>query len=191
MAQTTTLHLLTGDYPDRLNAAYAAARAAENAKVELLAGDEHPYDVLKAEYNELKAEAEREATVVTLQAVGRKGWRALKGNHPARTEGDPDVVKGDRLAGLNTQSVEDDLVHASLAAPEGKHCAGDQRQQNIGCSEDNPCGNRAAFTEWADTLSEGEFQTILQKAWSLANVAQYDPKSLPASPTQTSGGNTP
>lgn len=191
MAQTTTLHLLTGDYPDRLQLAFAAARAAEGASVTLLSGEEHPYDVLKAEYDALKAEAEAAGINVTLESVGRKGWRQLKGNHPPRTTGDAETIKGDRLAGVNVESVEDDLVHASLRAPEGRECAHDQRQASLGCSTDNPCANRGAYDEWADELSEGEFQTILRRAWELANVAQHDPKSLPASRTQTSGANTP
>lgn len=171
MAQTTTIHLLTGDYPDRLNAAFAAAKAAEKDDSPLLMGEDHPYDVLSAEYAELKAEAEDAGISVTLTAIGRKGWRQLKVDHPPRTEGDADTIKADRLAGVNTATVEDDLVFASVSAPE--------------------FSSRGAYDEWADSLSEGEFQTILNRAWSLANVAQYDPKSLPVSRTQTSGKNTP
>lgn len=170
MAQITTLHLLTGDYPDRINAAFAAARAAESDNMPLLNGEEHPYEVLSREYAELKAEAEAAGITVTLQAVGRKSWRELKAKHPARTEGDPEIVKQDRLAGVNADAVEDDLVYASVIEPK--------------------FDTRPAYDEWADALSEGEFQTILQRAWSLANVAQYDPKSLPASRTPRSDANT-
>lgn len=170
MAQRTTIHLLTGDYPDRLNAAYAAAMAAEKDSGPRTLGDDDPFEVLSQEYADLKAEAEAAGVTVTIQAVGRKGWRELKVKHPPRTEGDPDVIKGDRLAGVNVATVEDDLVYASLAEPE--------------------FASRAAYDEWADALSEGEFQTILRRAWELANVAQFDPKSLPVSRTQTSGANT-
>lgn len=171
MAQTTTIHLLTGDYPDRLNALFAAAKASEHDDTELLMGEEHPYDVLLAEYADLKAESEAEGISVTLTAIGRKGWRELKTNHPPRTEGDPEVIKGDRLAGVNADTVEDDLVYASVTTPK--------------------FSSRGAYDEWADDLSEGEFQTILRRAWELANVAQFDPKSLPASRTPRSGPNTP
>lgn len=170
MAQSTTIHLLTGDYPDRLQTLWAAAQAAEKDNAPLLAGEEHPYDVLSAEYAALKAEAESEGIAVTLTAVGRKGWRELKQKHPARTEGDPEAIKQDRLAGVNADTVEDDLVYASVTSP--------------------TFSSRGAYDEWADALSEGEFQTILAKAWSLANVAQHDPKSLPASRTRTSGEST-
>lgn len=171
MAQVTTLYLLTGDYPDRLQRLWDAATAAENDTTPLLEGEEHPYDILRAEHEGLKSEAEANGIKVTLQAVGRKGWRELRAKHPARTEGDPDTVKGDRIAQVNRETVEDDLVYASVCFPEFT--------------------SRSAYDEWADALSEGEFQTILGKAWSLANVAQFDPKSLPELRTHSSGKNTP
>ncbi|WP_294567618.1 hypothetical protein [uncultured Arthrobacter sp.] len=169
MAQTATIRLLTGDYPDRLNSLWAAAMAAQNDKTPRTLADEDPFDVLSREYEALKAEAEEAGLSVTIKAVGRREWRTLKQNHPARVEGDPETIKGDRLAGLNTSTVEDDLVYASLVSPEFT--------------------SRAAYDEWADALSEGEFQTILTRAWQLANVAQYDPKSLPASRTPSNAGN--
>lgn len=169
MAQTATITLLTGDYPDRLNAAYQAAQAAADADPTLLQGEEHPYDILAREYADLKEEAVAAGISVTLKAIGRKAWRELKEKHPPRTEGDPDVVKGDRIAGVNTTDVEDDLVYASLVEP--------------------AFASRAAYDEWAEDLSEGEFQTILRRAWELANISQYDPKSLPASRMRSNGGS--
>lgn len=169
MAQETTIKLLSGDYPDRLNAAYQAALAAEKDTRPLLNSEEHPFVVLSREYAELKAEAEAAGVIVTLRAVGRRDWRELKANHPPRTEGDPEIIKGDRLAGVNVSTVEDDLVYRSVTSPE--------------------FSSRGAYDEWADSLSEGEFQTILRRAWELANIAQFDPKSLPASPTRSNGGN--
>lgn len=176
MARTTTVRLLTADYADRLDEAYRRAydieqriekeskkpqpprRTGERSALSLL---EDEYARLREEYEALKAEAEREAKAVTLKAIGRKEWRALKANHPPRTvPADPEVVKQDRLAGVNVETVEDDLVHASLIAPEFK--------------------SRAAFDEWVDELSEAEFQTVLAHAWSLANTVRVDPKSLPA-----------
>lgn len=181
MAQTKTILLMTGDYPDRLNALYAAAQAAKDDDSPQFMGEEDPYTALAAEYEALKAEAEQAAEAagrkVTLQAIGRRkgidgrpSWRDLKEKHPPRTEGDEETVKGDRLAGVNTDSVEDDLVYAALIYPE--------------------MSSRGAFDEWVDNLSEGEFQTILGQAWRLVNVAQFDPKSLPAWPTRTSGEST-
>ena len=189
MAQTASITLLTGDWPDRLNHLWNAAQAAKDDEVTLLAGEEHPYDVLAAEYAEAKASAEAAGLRVVIKAVGRREWRALKGNHPPRTEGDADAIKGDRLAGVNTETVEDDLTHVSLVEPADKACAHDQRMSNVGCSSENPCTQRADYDRWADDLSEGEFQTILRRAWELANVAQFDPKSLPVSPTRSNGGS--
>lgn len=181
MAQTTTIHLMTGDYPDRIRRALAAAKAAESDDTQLLSGEEHPYDVLSREYEELKAEAEKASEEaqrkVTLQAIGRRkgqpgrpSWRELKEAHPPRTEGDPEVVKSDRLAGVNADSVEDDLLWASIVLPK--------------------FSSRGAFDEWVDDLSEGEFRTLVNRAWRLANVAEADPKSLPALPTRMSGEST-
>lgn len=168
--QTKTITLLTGDYPDRLNALYRAANAAKDDETPLTLADIHPYDTLREEYDALKAESEAAGIVVTLGAVNRPAWRKLKAAHPQRIEGDEDAIKGDRLAGLNTDSVGDDLVHASVLEPKFT--------------------TRSAFDEWADELSEGEFQTLLRAAWSLANVAQFDPKSLPALPTRSNVANS-
>lgn len=163
MAQTSTIVLLTGDYAERLSQKAEAAKAAEAFDGPLLAGEEHPRDVIAAEYEALKAEAEaasKEAErTVTLAAVARPAMRELRVKHPARTEGDPDAVKADRIARLNTETVEDDLLYASVVVPKFT--------------------SRAQFDEWADSLSEGEFRTLVKRAWQLANVALIDPKSLP------------
>jgi hypothetical protein len=179
MAQTITRTFPDGDYPSRLNLAYAAYQAAcqdeqkNGPPSDLLAGEQSPADQLAAEYQALKAEAEADAAekrrVVTLRAVGRQVWRDLKKKHPPRTEGDEDTVKGDRRATVNTDTVEDDLVHVSVVEPKFT--------------------SRAAFDEWADDLSEGEFQILVQTAWELVNVAQFDPKSLPPSQIRSVGEN--
>lgn len=180
MAQTLTREFPDGDYPTRLNAALAAFTAAEqdeqkNGPGQLLGGEKSPAEELADEYNALKAEAHDDAAekrrIITLRALGRKQWRPLKEAHPPRAgEGvDEDTAKGDRLAGVNTDTVEDDLVFASVISPE--------------------FANRGEFDEWADDLSEGEWNTLVRDAWRLVNVAQFDPKSLPASRTQTSDEN--
>lgn len=176
MSQTTTITLLTGDYADRLGEALDAYQRAVKDEErsdgsDMLMGERAASETLLEEFNTLNAEAKKAAIKakrqVTVQAVGRKVWRELKAKHPIRTEGDPDVVKGDRIAGVNTETVEDDLVYASVIAPK--------------------FASREAYDEWADNLSEGEFQTILRAAWGLANVAQHAPKALQLSQTRTSG----
>lgn len=178
MAQTVTRVIPDGDYPSRLNSLFAAAMAAaEDEKKNppsLLAGELAPSEQLAAEHAELKAEAEEDARskrrVVTLRALGRSKWRELKVKHPKRVEdADEDTIKGDRLAGLNTESVEDDLVFAAIIEPKFE--------------------SRAEYEAWVDELSEGEFQMLLRDAWSLVNIAQVDPKSLPPSQIRSNGGN--
>ncbi|MFT3871065.1 MAG: hypothetical protein QM714_00230 [Nocardioides sp.] len=165
MARTRSLLLMTGDYAERLTALYVAAQNAANDDTPTRIG-ESPYADLREEYDALKAEAEENGIRVVMEAVNRKVWRDLKAKHPARTEHpDPEVLKGDRMAGVNTETVEDDLVYASLRTPE--------------------FASRAAYDEWADGLSEGDFQTVLAAAWELANGSRFDPKSLPASPTRS------
>lgn len=168
MARTKTILLLTGDYADRLNALY---RAAEDARADtsvrtLAEGD--PYAELAEQYAALKAEAEEAGLRVTLADPGRKVWRELKAKHPPRTsdEVDAETAKADRIAGVNTDTIEDDLVYAALRDPS--------------------FSSRAAYDEWVDGIGEGEFQTILGAAWLLVNGASYDPKSLPPSPTPSS-----
>lgn len=180
MAQTLTREFPDGDYPSRLNDALAAFSAAEaheakNGTGPLLNGQKSAAETLADEYNALKAEAHADAAekrrIVTLRALGRKQWRPLKEAHPPRAgEGvDEETAKQDRLAGVNAETVEDDLVFASVIEP--------------------MFADRGEFDAWADELSEGEWQTLVRDAWRLVNVAQFDPKSLPSSRTQTADEN--
>lgn len=184
MAQQTTLTLLSGDYPQRLLKLAEAAYAAREDRAELYANETHPAETLAEEYEALREEAEAAGIHVTLEAVGRKVWRRLKVAHPVRTEADgadADVAKADRRAGVNTDTVEDDLVHASIVEPSEFRCAQDQADRSKACIAGNPCSTRGAYMSWAeDDLSEGEFQQILQKAWVLSQSAVIDPKALPS-----------
>lgn len=170
MPRTDTFLLLSGDYAQRLDALGAEFdKAVEKAQTSRRLTDPTWVEQVRADYEALKAEAEAAGTRIVLEAIGRKTWRDLKAKHPPRTEGDPELIKGDRLAGVNTDSVEDDLVYASLTEP--------------------AFGSRDAYEEWADRLSEGEFQTILVRAWTLVNVSRVDPKSLPSLPTPSNDAN--
>lgn len=176
MPRTTTVHLLTGDYADRLNEVWAAAEAALNDKTPKTAIEGDPFVELKAEYDALKAEAIEAGITVHLAAVGRKVWRDLKGKYPPRSgDGiDAEVARQDRLAGVNADEVEDDLVYESIKAWERESGETDERVRS-----------RNAFDEWADGLSEGEWQALVNRAWELANGARLDPKELPSSPTRS------
>lgn len=174
MSQTTTITLLTEDYADRLAEQLEVVKRAEAAEEESgsqLAGEASAVEEAIAEFNALNVEAKKASAKakrdVTLRAIGRSTWRKLKEKHPPRVEGDAEIVKGDRLAGVNADTVEDDLVFASVSVPKFT--------------------SREAYDEWAGDLSNGEFNTILRAAWGLANVASHAPKSLAYSPTQMSG----
>lgn len=165
--RTETIYLLTDDYPQRLDRLWnAVQRALENQSDEqasvtttMLEGD--PVSALSAEYEALKAEAEdasrAAARRVVLRPLTRSEWRPLKEKHPPRKDDE-----GDRLAGVNADAIEDDLVYTALVEPEFK--------------------SRSAFDEWAEELSPGEWSAVTIKAWELTNGVRYDPKSLPASP---------
>lgn len=166
-----------GDYMERLNHLWAAFDAASKDEAEeggsprlMLEGSAS--EELRAEYEKVRAEAKDAAKeqrrFVRLEGISRSKKRDLERKHPPRTEGEDDeTLQADRSAGMNLDSVEDDLLYATVIEPEFR--------------------TRADFDEWADeALTEGEFQTLLRAAWELANVAQFDPKSLPALPTQRS-----
>lgn len=181
MAQQTTRIFPDGDYPQRLQNAYAAfQQAAEQESREMesgsrLAGEESIAERLANEYEEIKTKAEADAKkkrrVVTLRAVGRTTWRGLKEKHPPRVgDGvDEEIAKSDRMLGVNADDIEDDLVFASIMSPKFT--------------------SRADFDEWAGDLSQGEWNVLVQDAWKLVNIAQFDPKSLPLSATRSDGAN--
>lgn len=170
---TKVLEFPVGDFPERLDQAFAAANAAlEDASPRTML-EEDPYTVLKAEYDELREEskaASRAAgTYVVLREVSRKDWRQIKADHPPRTEGDPESVKADRMTGMNTDTAEDDLVFAALVEPE--------------------FSSRKAFDDWADNLGAGKFAAIAEQAYLLTVGARRDPKALPDSPTRSTSQN--
>lgn len=182
MAQTITRVIPDGDYPRRLNDLWDATLAASKDErdgnaLPLLNGEVAASLTLADEYRALKAEAEADARsknrVVTMRAIGRQTWRELKKAHPVRVGDDvpEDVAKADRFAGVNIESIEDDLVFAVIIEPRFE--------------------SRADYDRWAnEDISEGEFQMLLKDAWSLVNVAKIDPKSLPPLQTQSSGGSS-
>lgn len=177
MSRRTVIRMFPpGDYTDRLNVAYTAYQDALQSEDQTprtaLEGD--PVAELKAEYEALRGEAieaaKTERRYVRMEGISRRQMRALKEHHPPRTEGDEDTVKADRYAGMNLESVEDDLVFASIVEPQFT--------------------SRADFDEWAnDVLSEGDFDVLSKTAYDLAQVSQYDPKSLSASPTPNTATN--
>lgn len=167
---------LTGDYAQRLDALYSAASMAREDTTPQTMLDGDPYASLRDEYEVLKAEALEAAAaadrVVHLAGIRRPKWRELKAKYPPRTEGPKETLDGDRLAGLNTDAAEDDIVYESIKAWETE--TGERVRFAT---------SRASFDEWADGLTDGEWQVLVIRAWTATNGARFDPKSLPASRT--------
>lgn len=178
MAKTGPVHhLFVDDYEDRLERVWAAAMLAKDDKTQLLNGEDHPFDVLRKEYEELRAEsnaaAEAADRAYQIRMVPGGEWREIIKQHPPRTEGDPDVVKADRLAGVNVETVDNDVLYAALVLP-------DFRDRD----------DRDGFATWiAETIGDGELKAMVQEAWSLANVARIDPKVLPSLPATKDAKN--
>ena len=172
MPRTTTVHLLTGDYPDRLAELVAVAEKALNDSSPRTMLEQQPDGAVQADHEALRAEAIAAGTTVHLAALGRTTWRKLKESHPIRTDGDEETIRGDRLAGVNVESAEDDLVYEAMRA-----------WQETSGEKVPAVQSRAAFEDWADKLSEGEWQVLVLKAWELTNGARLDPKELPSLPT--------
>lgn len=185
MSRTTTLHLLADDYAERLDDLKERADAVERRIRVAKAAEERgassrrmgqasesarlhaEYDRLAAEFEELKTEAETAAVTVTVRALTRGQWKALKRDHPPRSSGEApdDEVQKDAALGVNVDEVEEDLLHRAMVEP--------------------MFSSRAAFDEWVDGLDEAMFEAAVSAAWSLARVARVNPKSLPALPTPT------
>ncbi len=181
MANKKVITFPDGDYSERLNTLWAAFQEAKSDEDKAAAdgmptgrtlGEGFASVTLAEEYEALKAEAGKDAVKkkrrITLVAVGRKVWRELKDKHPARKgdDVDEDTVKADARAGVDVDGIADDLVYASVTEPK--------------------FNSRDAFDEWADGLTEGEFQIILTESWRLANGAEFNPKALPASAIRSS-----
>ena len=98
-------------------------------------------------------DAEPRAVVVIVQALGRRQWRSLVADHPAR-----DDTKEDEALGVNADTFPDALVPPSIAEPEFPSHA-----------------DRDAFL---DSLSDADFNRLFRAAFVLNRVQADDPKDL-------------
>ena len=98
-------------------------------------------------------EAEPRAVVVVVKALGRRQWRSLVTEHPAR-----DDTKEDEALGVNADTFPDALVPPSIAEPEFPSHA-----------------DRDAFL---DSLSDADFNRLFRAAFVLNRVPADDPKDL-------------
>ena len=181
MSDVKVIDLLSESYAERLDALWRAVEEAtrdedRRAGSEAASGrtlDEGVADStrLAEQYEALRAEAIEDAKAngrhVEMR-LERKAWRELKEKHPPRVgEGfAQEDIDADRTAGLNVDTASDDLLYEAIQVPE--------------------FSSRAAFDEWADKLTNGQFTTLTFAAWEHANRARYNPKALPASLTRSS-----
>lgn len=209
--RTTTVVIYQGDDLSTLSELRTAATIAERkAQVDLnlaqararldaprRAGDPTPEDPQVAydeavkpsqdAYDAFVDEAAERATVVTLQAIGRKGFRALMLEHPPRmTETvDEDGAKQEKVHeddaqwAVNTATFpdallgyqnEDDEDDRTLLAPEFE--SSKQRQK------------------WLDRLAEGDFEKLWATAYQLNRAVSADPLASRFSPAPQSSSAT-
>lgn len=206
--RTTTVVIYQGDDLSTLSELRTAATIAERkAQVDLnlaqararldaprRAGDPTPEDPQVAydeavkpsqdAYDAFVDEAAERATVVTLQAIGRKGFRALMLEHPPRTTETVDedgtkqekVHEDDAQWGVNTETFPDALLayeeddDRTLLEPEFE--SGKQRQK------------------WLDRLAEGDFEKLWATAYQLNRAVGADPKASRFSPAPQSSTAT-
>lgn len=181
MSDVKVIDLLSESYAERLDVLWRAVdEAAKNedrlAGSEAASGrtlDEGISDSVRLaeQYEALRAEAIEDAKANSRHVemrLERKAWRELKEKHPPRVgeEHAKEDVDSDRAAGLNVDTASDDLLYAAIQVPE--------------------FSSRAAFDEWADRLTNGQFTTLTFAAWEHANRARFNPKALPASLTRSS-----
>lgn len=154
-ARTATISLYQGDDLDRiegLRADLARAKSAQSGQARI--GDTSA-DVAAATaaLQAACAEAEPRAVVVRVQALGRRQWRSLVADHPAR-----DDDQEDQAMGINGDTFPDALLAASVAEPDFPTPA-----------------DREAFL---DSLSDADFTRLWRTAYVLNRVPAEDPKDL-------------
>lgn len=135
----------------------ASVQGAGNRRI----GSRAPTDETKAavlaaarEYDAFVAEAgEKRAYRVTVEALPRKDWRALRKQHPPRVAGDGvDEVEADqdKTLGFNVDELSEELVpKAIVSVTRGGKPA---------------FTGAGAMTKWLDRLSDGDFQKIASAA---------------------------
>lgn len=129
-------------------------------------------------YDAFVDEAAERATIVTLQALGRKAFRNLMRDHPPRTSetvvGDEKrqvVHEDDEAWGVNTETFPDALLNYADEDDEDDRTlleptfdSGKQRQK------------------WLDRLADGDFEKLWATAYQLNRAVGADPKASRYSP---------
>lgn len=157
--------LLTEDYDDRLDALWRAAMEARDDTSAGTMDEGDPYLVLKAEYDELKAEAEAAGLRVSYRGLRDDEWDDLVERFPPRTEGPQ--AEGDKYLGFNEKEGKRALLLAGLVDPK--------------------FDNLSRLDEWIrkNDLPRGTVNGLALRIWQVTNgMGPTDPKSLPPSPTR-------
>ena len=169
--RTARIRIYQPDDLDRigeLQHAIAAAAARPKGAPQRIGSPETSYADAVSAYEEFVAEAEPRADVVVVKALGFKKWRALKAEHPARTNDQGETLEADaEIGGLNAETFPEAAVLACLIEPEFSTAA-----------------DRVEFVE---ELSLANLTSAFQAAYSLNEFAVTDPKAwLAFAPTPRS-----
>lgn len=160
--RSASVDIYQGDYLDRLRhlqQRHEAAVKAEEGTTRLLSETPESHEIFE-EYDALKAEAEETALTLVVFALGRKAWRELVAEHPAREGNDTDEAMG-----VNEETFKDALVPLSLLYPEGHDDFGHEQI------------SEAAL----DLISDIDFDRLYYSAFALNRAPATAPKAL-ASP---------
>lgn len=149
-------------------------------------GDAGP-QAAKDEHDAYVAEAAERATLVRLEALGRKQWRALLAEHEPRRvtrlvdSAQTEIVhEDDAELGVNAETFPDALLNYVNAARDD--------MRTIVAPEFSSSGDRQ---DWLDDLSGGDFDRLFLTAYTLNSSLGIDPKATTYSgPSPTSSGTS-
>lgn len=171
--RTKTVSLFQGDdlvrHEELLAEMERAARGISGTSARL--GDDPKVAARMAAeaFNAFKDEAEERAAKLEIRALGRKAWRDLVANHPARGGDDADEAQG-----FNVDTFADDLIPACIVEGQFPSVA-----------------DRDAFL---DDLPDGLWNLLYRECLTINQASGPDPKarlSLPPAPTGDETSESP
>lgn len=134
-------------------------------------------------YDAFVDEASERATVVTLQAIGRKAFRNLMRDHPARAsetvvenEKRQVIHEDDEAWGVNTETFPDALL-----------CYSDGDERTV---LEPTFGSAGERQKWLDRLADGDFEKMWATAYQLNRAVSADPLASRFSPARPSSTAT-
>lgn len=172
----TSIVIYQGDDLERLaelrRAVTRAERESEGAPRR--GGDPDAVAGAKAAYDTFVEESAERAVLVELTALGRKRFRSLMAEHPARKvqgeDGKQETHEDDEGYGVNVETFADPLLHVSITAPE--------------------FGTPADRDAFLDSLSDGDHGRLFNAAYWLNRSPGGDPKDTRYSATSRSSSAT-